>query len=238
MAKIKRVICIMALAIFSFILLVSSASALIMTSPEPHSTWNAFPFGPWYSNEIPNRYQQIWDASLFSGPINIEALAFSPLYTGNYSADITIRLTQTSTAVNALSSPLDSNVTGSLTTVFSDSSYAQSITVTGPDSFSFAFDFSSTPFFYDPTGGENLLMDVLINNIIYDNLTFGPFSAAYTSTTNRVFEFPSGQISGGTATLRTQFTFTEASAVPEPSTVFLLGSGLFAISIFRNKFGK
>jgi len=222
------------------LVLCNAAVGLTILAPNtPHNGGNAFPFGPWYGNEIPNRYQQIWDASLFPGPIDIVSLAFSPLYAGEYSANVTIRLTQTSTAVNGLSSPLDSNISGSLTTVFSDPNFSRTISVTGSESFSFDFDFSSTPFSYDPTGGENLLMDVLIDSIVYDQVSFGAFSfAEYNSGTSRIYQRPSGGVSGGASGLRAQIGYSSAS-VPDPgSTLVLLGCALVGVGGLRRRLAE
>jgi hypothetical protein len=107
----------------------------------------------------------VYSSSLFSGPIDIVSLAFSPDVTDTYSADVTIRLTTTSVAIGSLSSTLDSNFVTPLTTVFANATFSQAV-VGGSETFSLVFDFSTTPFSYNPADG-NLLLDILIDSKTY-----------------------------------------------------------------------
>jgi hypothetical protein len=47
----------------------------IIAPPDPHYLFNSLPFGEASGD---GRYQQVYSSSLFSGPINIAGLAFSP----------------------------------------------------------------------------------------------------------------------------------------------------------------
>lgn len=78
-----------------------------------------------------------------------------------YSADVLVRLNQTRVPVSLLSAVQDQNVTGELTTVFDNPSFSMDV-VGGDQTYTLKFDFSSNAFIYDPTTGDNLLLDMVI----------------------------------------------------------------------------
>ena len=153
-------------SIFLIIVLSVTGQALadsIIAPNLPHYLNNGIPFA---SNSGETRYQQVYDSSIFTSPIYIESLAFSPSISDIYTANIKIRLGYTSNEPGALSADLNSNVLGSLTSVFHDPHFSQSITG-GSETFSLVFDFSSSPFLYNLTLG-NLLLDIRINMQVSD----------------------------------------------------------------------
>jgi hypothetical protein len=103
---------------------------MILAPPAPHVIFNSFPFGSLFGS---GRYQQVYSSSLFAGPVDITALGFSPDITALYQADVSIRFTTTTMAVGALSTNLDSNVSGPLVTVFTNPTFSQAVTGGGRD---------------------------------------------------------------------------------------------------------
>ena len=168
-------------------------AALMLVTALP-SSLAAFPLvlqnGPHYGYTVnpfdsisgTTRYQQVYASSAFSGPVTIQALAFSPNYSGLYRATVTIRFTTTTLGVNALGTSLDSNYVKRLTTVFSGT-VSQYVTA-GQDGFGLVFDFSSTPFAYNPADG-NLLVDIQVSNQQFDQSYFS-VSYAYAGSVSSV----------------------------------------------------
>lgn len=175
---------------------------------------NRFPFGGTVGGYPATRYQQVYSASAFSGPIAISSIGF--ITDGAYTSGVTstgtfdLYLSTTAKMVNGLSNDFDSN-RGADNTLFG--SFHLTGAVVG-SSLTFT---SAVPFLYDPAQG-NLLLDV-IASISIGGTTF--FQSETGSTvTSRVHDF-------GTATDRGLVTvFSGGTAVPEPASLALLAVGM------------
>ena len=226
---VLRIAAVLTLSTITVILALPSplAAGPVLLEGGPHYLYNGLPFSQNCGN---TRYQQIYSSSLFSGPVDILSLAFSPDSSGLYSAVVDIRLTTTSVAVDGISSNLDSNFVTPLTTVFSNTAFTQVVTG-GPETFSLVFDFASTPFFYNPASG-NLLLDILISDqtpymFFSRSEGSGVFSRAYDS-----------EVRGNNTDLVGLRTLMQAetAAVPDPgSTLLLFGMGLAGLRVWRKR---
>jgi hypothetical protein len=194
------------------------ADSIIASNPGGHVAFNVIPFGSLFGS---GRYQEIYSSSLFTGPMEITSLAFSPQDTTFYSANVDLRMTTTNVQVGNLSPNLDDNFSIPLTDVYSNPNFGENV-IGGSETFSLIFNLTN-PFIYDPAQG-NLLFDLVISNQ-NQNLGFsrsgtGPIlSRAYNSQ-----GFGDGADGVG---LRTEIGFNQ---VPEPSTLLMLGTGIFAMA--------
>lgn len=198
----------------------------------PGGSENSFPFNitPFSLTEM--RYQQAYHAGQFA-PLHggglITSIAFRPsVFTGSAfsavlpSVDIWLSTAPTGVGPGSLSSNFAANIGGDATLVFSGALSLSSANTGSP-----ARDFDivinlSTPFFYDPQLG-NLLLEVFN----FQGGTTTPFDAITIagSLVSRLYS-PSVSASSGTLDstgLITQFTFV---AIPEPTSIALLGAGL------------
>jgi PEP-CTERM motif len=195
----------------------------------PADTNNCFPFGCAYDGE----YQQVYTASAFSGPITITNLEFFNTFansgaTSMNSGTWTIYLSTTSADWNSLSPTFSSNIGADNTMVFSGN---LSQPWTFPDTLHINL---TTPFTYTP-GSGNLLMDVVVSGANDTGGTIGFDANDVNSIMGRVYN---GGVTDFGSGLVTDFT-TGAGATPEPSSIFLFGSGLVALlGAARRKLGK
>jgi len=167
---------------------------------------NSFPFGsPGWAPE----YQQVYASSNFSAPMLINEISFyTTIIPGGSAANGTyiISLSTTSAAVNGLSSNMASNIGLDSVVVFQG-------TLPGLGGGELDI-FFSTPFLYNPLGG-NLLLDVVSNDATGGSLALdgssggGLFSRAYAQGN------PSNAQTDDFG-LVTGFNFTIPSAVPGP----------------------
>jgi hypothetical protein len=191
---------------------------------------NLFPFSDDYSGQ----YQQVYSSSLFPGPVEITGITFfcpTGGCSGMISGDFTIELSTTSAGINTLSTNFTANLGSNNSLFFSG-------TVTN------VLSFTGVPFLYNPSAG-NLLIDVDTLSTPASNLN--PFLAAGCSTdTNRAF-YLGGTETGGVAIgdsedctsgstsygLETEFTL---APTPEPSSLFLLSTGLLVLGPLVRRF--
>ncbi|MBI5086865.1 MAG: PEP-CTERM sorting domain-containing protein [Acidobacteria bacterium] len=191
----------------------TAQAALIIGLPENGS--NYFPFGS--SNGT--RYQQVYAASEFPGPMTITGLTFYADSGTVASGTYTVHLSTTAAAVDALSSTFALNVGAddALFAVFN-----------GGGSASPSFTIIGTPFFYDP-GNGNLLMDIFVAN----SGSGAPIHARNNNATgqfSRMHNFGSGFEHYGLVT-----GFESEIIIPEPSTWAMLAGGLLALLGARRK---
>ena len=207
---------------------------------------NGYPFNLSLFSLTSQRYQQVYNSSLFSslpaGGVEITGMAFRVDEGGSsFSStlpDVQIDLSTTATSASTLSSTFASNVGANDTVVVGAGPLALSGTAGGagtpPNPFDVIINFS-TPFIYNPSSG-NLLLDVH---------NFGGGGTTQFDATDagvglaRAFTEPSG-VSSPTADgvidssgLITEFIY---QPVPEPGTLALAGlGGLTMLLGFRRR---
>jgi hypothetical protein len=184
---------------------------------------NGFPFDA--SNYF-GEYQQVYNSSLFSGPVVITGITFiaasiSPSTT--IKGDFTIDLSTTSSGVSSLSTTYANNIGANNAQFFSG--------VVGG-----VLSFTGGPFLFDPLHG-NLLLDV---NVLSFPTGGGALAAGCSADTNRVFN--AGGTGAGTIGnaalctssptyfgLETEFTYTPVVSSAEPPALLMLTTGLLAL---------
>jgi hypothetical protein len=196
------------------------------------------------------RVQQVHDASQFSGlgSIQITGVAFRlDANSGAFGPDtlpgLQVRVSTTSRAPDGLSTTFATNVGPDVTTVFSGDWTRSSTSAPGPGGtnvFDILLPFT-TPFTYDPAGG-NLLVDYIGNPagsllLLFPSQT-DTHDVVGDSVSNIVAEpasSPTG-ITVGSFGVVTQFTFVP-TAIPEPTNCVLLGLGLIGFLAWRQQVG-
>lgn len=214
------------IAILGVLLCASGAWADSITVGTANSS-NFFPFGGPSFGSVGSRYQQVYDASSFSGAVTITGLSFVGGSGGDYrTGTYELSLSTTSRAVNTIDGFLfDSNVGADDTTFFHGV-----LTGASPATLSF----SVPSFVYDPSLG-NLLLDVKVTSV-------GPIpspKAAYDEMTSsgglfsRAHDFGVGFDDRGLVTVF-EFDGGGGSVVPEPDTLLLV-SGVLAVWLLRRR---
>jgi hypothetical protein len=217
-----------------------AASALLLAASNParaqdvrfggatEALGNAFPFGNYHFLPA-NRYQQLYAASRFAGPVWIDAIRFengSSARQGDPTAigagEYLMRLGPTGRAENALATDFDANPAGALATFHAGA--------VGPGGLRLA----GTPFLYDPARG-NLLLDVtVLSQVDFSSLGLD-FSRSESDGTSRVFNtfplpFTPSVVRADAFGLITTFE-TRPAVVPEPGATALLATGLGALAL-------
>jgi hypothetical protein len=191
---------------------------------------NCYPFSC-FANDFGTTYQQVYDASQFSGLSQISAISFfhSVGVGGGTmdSADYQIKFSTTSAAVNGLNTDWALNI-GPDSSIFGNYSLS-GITPT-------KLTFAGTPFVYDPTAG-NLLMTVQVSNVT--------FSAGYNSffisdssglVTSRLYAYSNSNLGSlDSYGLVTEFQILDGSAVPEPSSLAIFTIGACVAGVARRR---
>jgi hypothetical protein len=184
-----------------------------------------------------DRFQQVYTASLFTGPELITRIAFRPDATQSYPfsytfTNIEFTLSTTSMAPGGLSTNLDSNIGPDETQVFIGA-LTWTSTTQGPAGSPNPWDLVvnlTTPFLYDPSKGNLLLnienhADTFVPPIL-DAQTDGTTSSSATQLDVGGDDSGSGVTSN--LALATRF---EGNPVPEPASALLLGSGTVGLAL-------
>ena len=216
----------------------SFAATLVINDTE---TLIRFPFGTDVTSTTNYQsgatYQQIYSSQEFtSSPILITQVAFS---TSSSISDATsaslaldVHLGVAATSAANPSATFSMNRGANYQDVFS-----RTLTFTPALNNTFDMGISlSSPFFYNPSMGD-LLLDIQITQaprITGSALYFGGDSS---DTDNRIFSAsPSTTGRVDFNTLATQFTFSpQATTTPEPSSLFLLITGISAMAFVRGR---
>lgn len=200
--------------------------------------------------------QQIYSSSYFTGPQSISAISFRTypgagpsFFSGNTVdvSNITIQAGIAGASGNDSSGLPSSTFANNLLnpqTVYSGGlSLSTAATGTGPQPFDYTINFD-TPFLYDPTMGSLILdflipVDATVSGNGFGFLTFDTVNTLDDGIYSVVDIFNGGATAGtlSTAGAITQFTSSQAAAVPEPATwaMMLVGFGAVGLSMRRRR---
>jgi hypothetical protein len=192
------------------------ADDLTIGTPEPNYG-NCYPFGCGASDGA-TTYQEIYNASAFSGPIRINAATFTEAFTNDGNAidsasyDVSFYLSDKTTAT------LSNSISGNETSLLADwGTFTLGGTLTGG-----ALTLSGPSFVYDPTQGS-LLMNVVIHDVT-NTVGYQTFFLDDAGTTSVARVFGDDQNTYGPYNQALVTTF-DTSGVPEPASWAMMVGG-------------
>jgi hypothetical protein len=195
-----------------------AASAQVVLFGDLGRMGNAFPFGGSYY--VGTRYQQVYNAAKFAGPMVIEEVSFFATFQGGqfYPTTYFLSLSTTDKPVNGLSTVFAENVGPDNTLI-----EAKALSGTMPTKWTF----SGGTFYYDPSLG-NLLVDIIpiapIPAVGYLGRA-DSMNRIFGTDSSRMHDF--GTIFESTG-LVTEFRGRAPDLVPEPGVPALLVGFLLA----------
>jgi len=201
-------------AVVALALLPIASHATGIVIGAPGTGGNCFPFG---CSTGGDRYQQVYAASDFAGPMSINDITFyDSMYPGNLSSGtFSLYLSTTSAAVNGLSATMDDNL-GANNALFG--------TLVGGIVANPSFTITGTSFAYDP-GMGNLLLEIRSTGQSGGSIFLDARNGDAGGLFSRMHNY------GGAFAEYGLVTGFNVGAVPEPGTVALMLCGLAVTGI-------
>ena len=173
------------------------------------------------------QFQQVYSASLFSGPVMITGIEFEYLQ-GDLSENYVFTLSTSANPTGALSSVFSENIGA-------DAQQFYSGVLLAPNSSSRA-NFVGTPFYYDPGNGD-LLLDIThaTSNNGTQSTYIGGYSASLQSVSRAYSFLSTGEGYVGDQNVGLLTVFTVGAAVPEPANWAMLIAGFGLVGAIQRR---